>query len=104
MLQPDAFIDQQTAEERSNVLTFGLGWRKLARETRAPDTHVSPIEEEQTMLLLLLTSAIPAMAKAIARRDLEQQREMMDTMRSLVDGLEALQRVEDQVRLECVRN
>lgn len=82
---------------------FVAAWRELARnQLGLPDMLPRAVELEQQFLLSLLTVTIPEMAQAVALRQVDVQRDLISTMRTLVDGLERLYEVEESVRYECM--
>ncbi|RDX43142.1 hypothetical protein OH76DRAFT_1488134 [Lentinus brumalis] len=91
-----------TEREEATFQQFMGAWRDLAREQRPPGMNRRAIEGEQQFLLSLLTASVPEMAKAVASRQVGVQRDIVHTMRTLIDGLEMLREVEEMVRYECM--
>lgn len=93
-----------TEDEEATFRHFMNAWRILARNQRPPGVARRAVEGEQQFLLSLLTASIPEMARAVALRQVNTQRDIVSTMRIVADGLERLCDVEEAVRYECMHS
>ena len=86
-------------EEERGLLVFVTHWRTLVSRQRA-EVRPTPVEKERKYLLMLLTCAIRHLAQVLATRQSGTPLEIINAMRTIIDGVEDLGHMDSDTRAD----
>ncbi|KAI0690407.1 hypothetical protein C8T65DRAFT_745809 [Cerioporus squamosus] len=91
-------LEGQLAGERVYVYEFAGTWLAMAQGTKEHGRGPTPLEEESTILLTLMSMSIPMLVRAIAHGDSERQKKILEGMEAALNGLFCLRDIDVAVR------